>query len=304
MHELQYSDSEAMKRLLHISRRGVSTINQSHRTGAKPERVVSKEGGEFALQVDLDAQQAIATSWRHHLPDIRLVDEECPETHEIMSRHDGSWYGLSDPLDGTAAFLNCTMMPQAAPGGAWGTTLGLMNDGVCYAGVMHQPALNLLFYGSRTLGVQLVAGREYRTFVAQGLLPLEAPLRRARAWGEECSPLLLSLPASSKMSRPIHEEYVEIRRCLYTAGIIGNEVCCGCAVGNTAGVILGQIDAYVNVGGGLDWDLAVPFLLAELAGCVTGTLDGKKITWRGEKQQVFVARDALSAERLLNAINK
>lgn len=290
--------------LLAVAAAGAKVVGRELGSGALSS-TSEKVGGELVSEVDLAASREMLEVWNSlvALQSTRLVDEEVPETHSLLDLRDGEEIGSIDPIDGTGVFLkSCEAGDHALPAG-YGSTVGILKDGRCEHAVMTLLAHRRVLFGS-------IDGR-CLMFQADAY---DALLRGESPWGmeevvsvpaerDEEQALVLAVPASSKMSDAAFERHLDVLRRLKGAQLLGNEVAHGCAVGNVAAVLSGQVDAYINVGGGKTWDLAVPFRLATLAGCVCSTIDGSEIDWGSKAQPVICARGPKTHARIIAALS-
>jgi myo-inositol-1(or 4)-monophosphatase len=107
--------------------------------------VDDKSGGTYFDPVtvaDREVEEFLRNELRSRFPGYGIVGEEQADEGTGAER---CW--VLDPIDGTRAFI--TGMP------AWGTLLGLTENGVPVAGVMHQPYIGETFSGAIGCGSRL-----------------------------------------------------------------------------------------------------------------------------------------------------
>lgn len=105
----------------------------------RPLEVEDKSSGAWfdpVTRADREIEAFLREELSRRFPGYGIVGEEHPDTCGTAGKP--CW--VIDPIDGTRAFMSG--MP------AWGTLVGLTEDGVCLAGVMHQPYLRETFFGS------------------------------------------------------------------------------------------------------------------------------------------------------------
>ena len=288
-----------------VSRKATLAVMGSYRRGgASTGGVLLKDGDEVQLPADRLGSEAGVAEMRLRFG-WQYVDEEVPETHDLLDARSGKPITVSDWLDGSGVFQTDDLLPAAAPTAGFGNTFGIVVDGVVKAGIMVQPARGQLFYGAEgSEGCHWLMGDDYKEFLASGKLAKGTVLRRDPNVEplDAKQPLALAFPQGIKMSKTDVAAFCAARMQLADHKLLGSEKAEGCAVGNSILVILQQVAAYLNYGGGMAWDLAVPLFLAELSGCVARTVSGEKITWSKRKEKIVLARDATTMKRLLDAI--
>lgn len=105
----------------------------------QPLEVVNKAtGADFdpVTEADRAIERCLRSELERRFPDDGILGEEEEAKEASGSRR--RW--VLDPIDGTRAFLS------GSP--AWGILLGLMENGDCRLGVMHQPYLRETFAGT------------------------------------------------------------------------------------------------------------------------------------------------------------
>ena len=100
--------------------------------------VSTKQDASPVTEADVAAEAIILKGLRNAFPDLPIVAEEEAAAGKIPDI--GNIFVLVDPLDGTREFLNRN--------GAFTVNIGLVENGLPVAGVVHAPALSRTFGGS------------------------------------------------------------------------------------------------------------------------------------------------------------
>ena len=295
---------ELLPKLARVSWVGAKEVMLVHRDGSI-QSVKLKDGGEIALLADENASRAMASEWVRLLSDIDRMDEEDAETHRLIES--GGTVGIIDPIDGSAAFQRCTLLPHRAPVLGWGSTICIMQDGVTQVAIIHQIATRQMFVAIKGEGCWWISGADYDSFWESGDLPELLDDMRFRiadfsSPDATTQPLIASAPSSSKMGEESFDKWMGTRWKCWEFKLIGNELSGGCAVANTINALFGFIAAYLNVGGGVAWDLAAAGLVMEEAGGWASDLSGKPLVWKKLKLQTLFARDEQTAQRFLEIL--
>ncbi len=106
--------------------------------------VENKEGrSNFVTKYDRMVQKFLMEALRDILPEAKFLGEE--DGQDIFREGDDEgWLFVIDPIDGTTNFMH-DLHPHV-------TSIGLMKDGVPYAGVVYAPVTDQLFYAERGQG--------------------------------------------------------------------------------------------------------------------------------------------------------
>ena len=102
-----------------------------------------KSDGSPVTKADKAAEKIILDGLRSHVPDIAVVSEENPSSHDLQAP---DIFFLVDPLDGTKEFL------KRDGKGAFTVNIALIENNTPTMGIVFAPALNRMFYGAHTLG--------------------------------------------------------------------------------------------------------------------------------------------------------
>ena len=296
---------ELLPKLARVSWVGAREVMAVHRDGTV-QSVKLKDGGEVALLADENASGAMGEEWERILSDIKRMDEEDSATHSLIES--GELLGITDPLDGSGIFQRCTLLPRHAPVLGWGSTVCVMECGVVMVAVIHQIATRQLFVAIKGEGCWWISGADYDRFWDQGELPElreEMRFRIADLSPPDATtqPVITSAPSSSKMGEASFDRWMSTRWKAWEHKLIGNELAGGCAVANAINALFGFIAAYINVGGGVAWDLAAAGLVLEEAGGWASDLEGNPLVWKKLKLQTLFARDEPTARRFLDVLD-
>ena len=187
-------------------------------------RVASKPDGSLVTQADHEAEELIRAALGERWPTDAIVGEELAGTAD-MSR--GRVWCL-DPVDGTHNFIGGLPL--------WAVCLGLCENGMPVAGVIHAPALGLTWTGFAGQGAYLNGER-------LSVAPTEGILRSDMiAFTTEASAQLrLTIPHSQRDlgSGALHCGYLATGA--YKAAVFASwwvwDVVAGAAIGFEAGAI-------------------------------------------------------------------
>lgn len=113
--------------------------------------VVYKEGFDHAIKsdgspvtkADKAAEKIILEGIKSHAPDIAIVSEENPSSHNLQA---SDIFFLVDPLDGTKEFL------KRDGKGAFTVNIALIENNTPTMGIIYAPALDRMFYGAQNFG--------------------------------------------------------------------------------------------------------------------------------------------------------
>ena len=105
--------------------------------------VEQKSDGSPLTEADMASERVIQAELRPLVPSIPYLSEEsAPSTFEERRQWERFW--LVDPLDGTKEFIKGT--------GEFTVNIALIEDGSPVLGVIVAPAINAVYYGSRSQG--------------------------------------------------------------------------------------------------------------------------------------------------------
>lgn len=102
-----------------------------------------KSDGSPVTKADKAAEKIILDGLKQHAPDIIVISEENPESHDLKAPET---FFLVDPLDGTKEFL------KRDGKGAFTVNIALIENNAPTLGIIYAPALDRMFYGATDLG--------------------------------------------------------------------------------------------------------------------------------------------------------
>lgn len=108
----------------------------------QPLTVDAKADDSPLTQADLASHRYITSALRQHFPDIPVVSEEDGERDAALAEAP-RWF-VVDPLDGTKEFIKQT--------GSFTVNIGLIEDGVPIAGIVHVPVSDRTYGASPDSG--------------------------------------------------------------------------------------------------------------------------------------------------------
>ena len=201
--------------------------------------IQEKSKNDFVSEVDHMAEQAIIGTIRRLYPDHGFLAEESGVT-----KTDGDYVWIIDPLDGTNNFLRG--IPQ------FSVSIALRERGRLAQAVIYDPAKEELFTAGRGNGAQLNGRRlrvSSRRHLSGALFATGFPFRHPR----------LREPHMTMLTRLV-EETGDIRRQASAAL-------------DLAYVAAGRLDGFVELALN-EWDIAAGVLLVQEAGGLVGDPDG------------------------------
>lgn len=133
--------TEFISKIEQAARDAGDIIRSAHGTDLQIEE---KEGhANFVTMYDKKVQDFLTGRLREILPDARFLGEENGMDVFRPGDEEG-WLFVIDPIDGTTNFIH-NMHPYV-------TSIGLMKDGVPYAGVVYAPVTDQMFTAERGQG--------------------------------------------------------------------------------------------------------------------------------------------------------
>lgn len=102
-----------------------------------------KSDGSPVTKADKAAEKIILQGLKEYAPDIAIVSEENPASHDLQA---SNIFFLVDPLDGTKEFL------KRDGKGAFTVNIALIENNIPTMGIIYAPALGRMFYGAKNLG--------------------------------------------------------------------------------------------------------------------------------------------------------
>ncbi|WP_334174304.1 3'(2'),5'-bisphosphate nucleotidase CysQ [Pseudoxanthobacter sp.] len=212
-------------------------------------------------EADARAEAVILAGLARLFPDIPVVaEEECAAGR--IPPTDGLFF-LVDPLDGTREFLSRN--------GEFTVNIALIRDGVPVLGVVHAPALGVLYAGT-TLGAAPLAIRATVTGRAVGA-PVPVAVRAAPAEG---------LAAIGSRSHGAAETGDWLKRFRISSFVAAGSSLKFCLVAE------GRADIYPRIGRTMEWDTAAGDAVLRAAGGLVTTFDGAPFVY-GKRVQAHDA---------------
>ena len=132
--------SNLIASMLPVARNAGAAIMAVYNEGFEPD--IKSDGSPVTI-ADKAAEKIILDGLRSHAPDIEVVSEENPSSHELRAP---DIFFLVDPLDGTKEFLKLDGK------GAFTVNIALIENNTPTMGILFAPALNRMFYGAQDLG--------------------------------------------------------------------------------------------------------------------------------------------------------
>ncbi len=220
--------------------------------------IENKEGRvNFVTLYDKKVQDYLTARLKEILPEAKFLGEE-NGMDDFRAGDDEGWLFVIDPIDGTTNFIH-NMHPHV-------TSIGLMKDGVPYAGVVYAPVTNQMFSAERGQGAYENGQRIYSS---------KAKLKDS---------IMLSGSAGFSMEAfKIAQElsYEFQKRC---QGVRST----GSAEYNLCMAASGRVGGYYEMKLGL-WDFAAGGLILEEAGGRMTDYHGRPLTYRGGSSIVGVS---------------
>lgn len=208
-----------------------------------------KDDGSPVTEADAAAEAVILAGLSRHFPEIPVVAEE--EVSAGRTPPETRRFFLVDPLDGTREFVSRN--------GEFTVNIALIEAGRPVAGVVHAPALGLLWAGgpggARRANVS-------RSGACEGWTPLAA--RAAPDAG-------LSVVVSRRNLTPETRAYLERFRVAHFLSVGSSLKLCQLAAG--------EADLYPRMSPTMAWDIAAGDAVLRAAGGMVRTLDGEPLTY-------------------------
>ena len=247
--------TELLEEIEQAAREAGDIIRSAHGADLKIE---NKEGrANYVTVYDRKVQEFLAWRLKEIVPDAKFLGEE--DGMDVFQPGDEEgWLFVIDPIDGTTNFIH-DMHPYV-------TSIGLMKDGVPYAGVVYAPVTDQLFCAERGQGAYENGQRIHSS---------GAPLSDS---------ILLSGSAGFSMEafQIAQELTLEFqKRCQGVRAL-------GSAEYNLCMAASGRCGGYYEMRLGL-WDYAAGGLILEEAGGRLTDYYGKPLSWRGPSSVVAVS---------------
>jgi len=199
-----------------------------------------KKDGSPVTEADLRAERVIIPALKKLTPEIRIVSEENPDSHNF-SPTDRFW--LVDPLDGTKEFL------KHDGRGAFTVNIALIEQRQPILGVVFAPALDRMFYGHVSAGAYEISENE-RTEISVSSVADAARIA----------------VVSASHRHAITDDWLEQH------GIV-NRVNIGSSL-KFCLIAAGEAHVYPRFGPTMEWDTAAGDAVLRAAGGITTTPEG------------------------------
>ena len=200
--------------------------------------VEAKSDASPLTEADLRSHRLILGRLAERYPEIPVLSEESAEQAPYETRRQWRLYWLVDPLDGTKEFVKRN--------GQFTVNIALIEDGRPIAGVVHAPALDLLYW----------AGADGAFKSEQGGAPVRLK-RRPSASSDR-----LVVIGSRSHPTPEMADYVEEQRSRYSEVDF-------LAVGSSLKLCMlaeNKADVYPRFGPTMEWDTAAAHAVLRAAG--------------------------------------
>ena len=201
--------------------------------------VANKSDGSPLTAADRASHEIIKRELNRVYPEIPFLSEEGKEV-DYDERKNWEYFWLVDPLDGTKEFIRRN--------GEFTVNIAFIKKNHPVAGVIHAPALNLVYYGTMN-------GGAFKKLGNQSAESIHA--RRNDATG---------LIAVRSRSHASEEESAFFRRCNVSRSIPMGSSLKFCVVAE------GNAHFYFRHGPTMEWDTAAGHAIAESAGAVVSDL--------------------------------
>ncbi len=201
-----------------------------------------KSDRSLLTQADLESQAIICEGLKKLYPSIPIVSEESTEFHDYAARKDWETFFLVDPLDGTKEFVHRN--------DEFTINIALIHQGQPILGVIHAPALDVIYYAERGRGAYKITKNQ----------KIKLPLARSN------SQEVFNVAVSRSHSCERTENFIANLR---SQGKQVNTLSAGSAL-KFGLVAEGRVDLYPRFTPTMEWDTA--------AGHVLINEVGKKIT--------------------------
>jgi 3'(2'), 5'-bisphosphate nucleotidase len=208
--------------------------------------VTWKEDASPLTSADSASHDFLVESIRSLTPEVPIISEESEEAAEGLIGH-AKWFWLVDPLDGTKEFLKGT--------NEFTVNIALIEEGRPILGIVHAPALNVIYYGVRNSGSWRKNGNR---------APVSTSARRADPWR-------LSVVASKDHAGPLVGAMLN-RLTSPQLQSMGSSL-------KFCLVAEGKADLYLRDLPTMEWDTAAAQCIVEAAGGGVYSLDGERLRY-------------------------
>ncbi|HEY5583343.1 MAG TPA: inositol monophosphatase family protein [Ruminiclostridium sp.] len=230
-------------------------------------KVTTKIGtANFVTEIDLKVQEIIVSRLKQILPESNIIAEETVTNNFSLGKY--TW--ILDPVDGTTNLM-CGFKYSAI-------ALGLIVDGVPYAGIVYNPYLGELFSAQKGKGAfvngQLIEVTKNKTLSDSLITFGTSPYDRAKA------------DETFRITKNVFLKCRDVRRT-------------GCAALDICNVAAGRIDGFYEMEL-QPWDYAgAALILEEAGGAITDWL-GKKLNYINKT--AIIATNSYIHEELMTSV--
>ncbi len=235
---------DLMNALLMIAQRAGDIIMEIYN---RPEGIAveSKADSSPVTEADKAAESFILGALNTLTPDIPIVSEEAASEGEVPEIDDGLFW-LVDPVDGTKEFIN--------KNGEFTVNIGLIENGVPVAGVVHTPAKGLTWVSA-----------EICVFFEEGYEPIVAQVRQIPEEG------------ATVVSSRRHGDNEDLKAFLDTRKVY-EQIGAGSSL-KICLIAAGRADLYPRFGPTMEWDTAAAHAVLLAAGGHLSDADGDPLTY-------------------------
>ena len=247
--------TELMEAIAQAAREAGRIIRSAHGSDLQIE---NKEGrANFVTAYDKKVQEYLIRRLRDILPDAKFLGEE-NGMGVFRPGDEKGWLFVIDPIDGTTNFIH-NMHPYV-------TSIGLMKDGVPYAGVVYAPVTDQMFCARRGQGAYENGQR-----IHSSTAPLSDSIMLSGSAGY--------LPEAFQIAQKLTLEVQQRCQGVRTTGSAEYNLCMTAS---------GRCGGYYEMRLGL-WDFAAGGLILEEAGGRLTDYYGKTLDWRGASSVVALS---------------
>ncbi len=130
---------QAAERILHIYNQPTCVVDL-------------KKDNSFLTEADRESHAIICEGLKKEYPSIPVISEESTEFHDFSVRKKWKYFFLVDPLDGTKEFVHRN--------DEFTINIALIHRTEPILGIVHAPALNVIYYAEKGKGAYKISGNE------------------------------------------------------------------------------------------------------------------------------------------------